>query len=86
MIVEALFNLLFVFLNPLIAMIPDVEVFSSSMDLTAYAHTFLEYVRMACYFLPMGTVITLFTLIYYFILFRIFVSVVKTIWDLLPFV
>lgn len=43
------------------------------------------YIRAAIYFLPIGTVLSILGLQVAFWVFRIIVSLVKTVWDVLPF-
>ena len=47
---------------------------------------FFEFVRVGCYFFPMDTVLQIIGLIIGFSLFRLGVRIVKTIWELLPFI
>lgn len=80
MIIETLVNAIFIPLNCLLALLPDI-----SWDVAAGVYTkFFEVLRMACYFLPMATVGTVFMLIIAINAFKIGVSIIKTIWQLLP--
>ena len=80
MIIEALVNAIFIPLNGLLALLPNI-----SWDVGASVFTkFFEVLRMACYFLPMATVGIVFTLIIAINAFKIGVSIIKTIWQLLP--
>lgn len=81
MIIENILNAIFIPLNGLLALLPNI---SWNVDSSVFTK-FFEVLRMACYFLPMGTVVGVFTLIIAIQGFRIVVSVIKTIWQLLPF-
>lgn len=81
MITEAFMNFLFNVSKTLFALIPDIswdvneEVFDS----------FFQFIRMAGYLLPMGTVITILGIIFAFNVLKIVISIIKTIWAILPF-
>lgn len=47
---------------------------------------FLSIVRTVCYFLPVGTVVSIVGLICSFAIFRAVIRLIITIWDLLPIV
>ena len=81
MIVESIFNMLFSALDVLFALLPTVEWNVQSSFFTA----FLDVLSVACYFLPMGTVTTILELIVIINTFKIFVSLIKTVWQLIPF-
>ena len=80
MITEGLLNVLFLLLQGLLVLLPDV---SWNVDSNAF-DTFLDIMRFGGYFLPMGTISTIIGIIFVLTLFRIFVSYIKTIWDLIP--
>ena len=81
MILETIINAIFLPLNGLLGLLPNI-----SWDVGASVFTkFFEVVRMACYFLPMGTVGTIFGLVIAINAFKIVISIIKTIWQLLPF-
>lgn len=81
MITEAFFNSIFTGLRGLFSLLPDIswevnpEVFES----------FFSLLRLAGYLLPMGTVVTILGIIVGFNVFKIVVSLIKTIWALFPF-
>lgn len=81
MIVEAFLNFLFLLLEGLLTLLPDVSWDVNNNVFTA----FFEILRFACYLLPMTTIILIFKIIVSLIMFRIGVSLIKTIWNLLPF-
>ena len=53
---------------------------------TAFLTTAFDLIRTAFYLLPMGTIVTMISIIWFFHLFRITISVLKTIWEVLPLV
>ena len=81
MISEFFLNIIFKFLSGLLNLLPDV---SWSVDTTAFSY-FLDIVRIVGYLVPAQTVYAIITLIVAFTVFRIIISLIKTIWDLLPF-
>jgi len=81
MILETIINAIFLPLNGLLAFLPDISWNVNSGVFTK----FMEVLRMACYFLPMGTVGAVFALVIAINVFKIVISTIKTIWQLLPF-
>ena len=45
---------------------------------------FFDYVKVGLYFLPVGTIRTIFYFIFGLTLFKIFISFFKTLWGILP--
>lgn len=82
MILEGIFNALFGILQGLLYLLPDV---SWDVNNTVF-DVFFDVLHLACYLLPITTIIQIFSIIISITMFRIAVSVVKTIWSLLPFV
>ena len=81
MISEFFLNIIFKFLSGMLNLLPDV---SWSVDTTAFSY-FLDIVRIVGYLVPAQTVYAIITLMVAFTVFRIIISLIKTIWDLLPF-
>ena len=81
MISEFFLNIIFKFLSGMLNLLPDV---TWSVDTTAFSY-FLDIVRIVGYLVPAQTVYAIITLIVAFTVFRIIISLIKTIWDLLPF-
>lgn len=81
MIFETIINFIFIPLNGLLALLPNISWEVGSSVFTK----FFEVLRMACYFLPMGTVVSVFSLVVAINSFKIVISIIKTIWQLLPF-
>lgn len=82
MIFESVFDLFFKLLEGFFSMLPDV---SWSVDTTAF-QSFIGIIKVAMYLFPMQTVVTIISIVVWLTIFRILISIVKTIWDLLPFV
>lgn len=82
MISEFIFNIIFAIVSGMLSLLPDI---SWNVDSGALS-TFLDYVRVASYLLPMDTIGTIVGLIISIITFRIIISLIKTIWEVLPLV
>lgn len=81
MIVEAVFNLLFGVLDRILFFLPDISWTVAADSFTK----FFDVLRVAGYFLPMRTVFSILTMIVTLVVFRIVVALIKTVWDLIPF-
>ena len=81
MIGEFLLNIVFGVSSGLFALLPD---FSWNVDTSAFSY-FLSILQFAGYMFPWDTVVTIVALIFSIGLIRIVISVIKTVWDLLPF-
>lgn len=82
MITEFLLDIVFNIVSNLFSLAPDIT-WSVDTGFFGYVKTFLS---LAGYLLPMGTVITIVNLIIAITVFKVFIALGKTIWDLLPFV
>lgn len=82
MIVENVFNMMFDALSVLLGLLPDIQWDVQGSFFTA----FYDVLSVACYFLPMATVSAIISLIVSINLFKILVSLLKTIMQLIPFV
>lgn len=80
MIVESLLDVVFKIASGILEMLPDI---SWNVD-NSFFNAFFDVLRMVCYLLPMPTVIAIIYLVICFTAFRIIISLVKTIWDLIP--
>ncbi|SHM16801.1 hypothetical protein SAMN02746066_00978 [Anaerosporobacter mobilis DSM 15930] len=79
MIINGLFDFIFGLANVLFEFLPSVEIgFGTGFN------TFLSIVSSVAYLLPMNTILIMFGIIISLMIFRIIVSVIKTIWQLLP--
>lgn len=81
MITEGLLNVFFALLSGMFSLLPDL---SWDVDSGVFS-VFLEVIRFAGYLLPMKTIVVILGLIISFTMFRIIISLIKTIWGLLPF-
>lgn len=81
MILEGILNVLFSAADSLFSILPDVSWNVDSGVFTA----FFDILRMVGYLLPMPTVIAILRIVIVINGFKIGVSIVKTVWDLIPF-
>lgn len=82
MISEFFINIIFNIVTGLFSLLPDV---TWNVESTAFTY-FLDILKIAGYMLPMDTVAAIAGLIVALTTFRIIISIVRTIWDLLPLV
>lgn len=82
MIVEFFMNIVFNIVEGALSILPAFDWNVKS----AFFQGFLDVLRLACYMLPMGSIIMMINIICTLMAFRILVSIIKTIWDLLPLV
>lgn len=82
MISEFILNIVFNLVEGVLSVLPafDWNVKSS------FFQSALDMLRLAGYVLPMGTIATIITIINVLFTIRITISVIKTIWELLPLV
>lgn len=81
MILEFIFNCLFKVVYTVIGVFPDVN-WSVSKNVF---DTVSGIIRTCCYFLPMDTVATILAIIIWVNMFKIGVSFIKTLWNVIPF-
>lgn len=82
MVTEGFLSIIFQILEWLLSPLPDI-----SLNLNWGATTtFWGVVRCVLYMLPLGTIVAIVSLLILISTFRIIVSIVKTIWELLPLV
>lgn len=82
MITQALFSIIFGVLTFVMDMIP---FFNFSIDMAAM-ETFADVIKTVSYLLPLRTMLVIFTLIIAINAFKVVVAILKTIWQILPFV
>lgn len=82
MVTEGILNAVFGILEGFLSLLPDI---SWNVDGSAF-DIFFDVLEMVCYLLPMPTIIAIFFIVVGFTAFRIVISLIKTIWDLLPIV
>ena len=82
MITSALINGLLSIVGGFFSILPDISWNVASGNF----QTFLDIVGSIAYLLPLGTINSILTLTIGFFIFRAIVSLIKTIWELLPIV
>lgn len=82
MITEGLLGIVLSVLHAVMGIVPDIDI-TVPADVAASA---VQYLNVAFYVLPMGTVFTICSILVLLQVFRIAVSIIKTIWSLLPLV
>lgn len=81
MIISGIIYVLFSIVRGLLTLVPDYSWNADSVTLT----NFYEAIRLVFYFFPVDVVISIVTIIVAVNTVRIFISLVKTIWQLIPF-
>ena len=81
MIGEFFLNIVFGFVSGVFELLPDI---AWTVDTSAFGY-FSDILKVAGYMFPWGTVVAIAMLIFGLGLFRLVISFIKTIWQLLPF-
>lgn len=82
MVVEGIFNVFFLIVSGLLTMLPEV---TWSVDTGAWQYV-RDILNMIAYMLPINTITAIIALVVDIALLRIFISFIRTIWNLIPFV
>lgn len=82
MIIEALLNIIFSVINLLLTPFDGLNIILGS-DIF---NTVLEYLSVANYVLPIENFIPIIVFVISTMLLRIIITVLKTLWDILPFI
>lgn len=82
MVSEFFLDVIFKFVSGFLDLLPEI---SWSVDTSAFSY-FTDIISVVSYMLPMGTVNVIINLIIALTVFRIVISVLKSIWDILPIV
>ena len=82
MVTEFLLNIVWFILKPLLDLLPTVEINIASDTF----NIFYNAVEAVCYLLPMSDIIIMVGIVFSITVFRIIVSFIRTIWELLPMV
>lgn len=82
MIVESILDLFFGILSGIFGMLPEI---TWSIDTSAF-QTFVGTLDVVMYLLPMQTVVMMISIVIWITVFRIVISLIKTLWELLPVV
>ena len=80
MILDFLLSNLFSLINPLIELLPDITF---DLDVSTFS-SFYQYLHVVLWVLPCGTIAAVAALQLLLIAFRAVVSLIKTLWQLLP--
>ena len=80
MILETIINILFLPLQALLSLLPDI---SWNIE-NNFLNSVLDIFQVVCYLLPMKTVVAILTIIIAINVFKIVISIIKTIWQLIP--
>lgn len=81
MIVEFLVDFALNWFDVLFLALPDIEIVGFH---EAFQY-FFSILTDICYFLPMDTVASIFSVIYALFIFRLLIATLKTIWGIFPF-
>lgn len=82
MIVESILGIVFSLVEQIMSFLPNI---TWDVDTGAFSY-FLDVVQVVCYLFPMNTVGRIFGIIVSLMGFRIIVTLIKTLWDILPIV
>lgn len=80
MVLETIINILFLPLQGLLSLLPDI---SWNVE-NNFLNSVLDIFQVVCYLLPMKTVVAILTIIIAINVFKIVISIIKTIWQLIP--
>lgn len=81
MIISGIVYVLFSIVRGLLTLVPDYGWNAESVTLT----NFYEAIRLVFYFFPVDVVVSIVTIIVAVNSIRIFISLIKTIWQIIPF-
>lgn len=82
MILDALLSLIFTNVNSFLNLLPDL---SFPLDINMFSSV-LRFLHVIVWILPIETILVIFGLQISIGVFRITISLIKTLWDLIPFV
>lgn len=82
MVTEIILNVVFSILQLFLNIMPDIQW---NID-DGLMGGFIELIRVVSYLFPMGTVSTIFGIVVSLLIFKAVVSLIKTVWALLPLV
>lgn len=81
MVVEALMDVVLGVVGLIFSILPEISIDVESSMYT----TFTDIVAGVIYLLPVDTILTIMSLVLTILTFKIFISIPKAIWDLIPF-
>lgn len=82
MISDALLNVVFGLVNSILDLLPTIE-FTLNSDVVTTVYKFLHVILWV---LPCNTVVSILLIQLSIGVFRVLISLIKTVWDLIPFV
>lgn len=82
MILESIFNFIFSIINILLLPFDGINLIINS----EIFNTIIEYISVATYVLPIQNFVPIIAFIISTMLLRIIISILKTLWDILPFI
>lgn len=82
MISDALLSVVFALVNGILDMLPEIEF---TLDASVFSGV-LKFLQIIVWVLPCGTILSVLGIQIAIGVFRILISVIKTVWDLIPFV
>ena len=80
MVTSTVIDLILLVVSPIISRLPDISIPTNSLSVV------LSWVNAVLYFFQMGTVNLILGLMFATMVFRLVVSILKTIWGILPLV
>lgn len=80
MVFQAIFDVFFGVANTILTLLPSISwnVNDGAID------SFFDILGSVCYLLPMGTVVSVIGVIVLLNIFKIIISLLKTLWDIIP--
>lgn len=83
--IETIFRVLIigVIVTVVLAFIGSISV-AFNLSLGGHVNAIFQFVNFACYILPIGKLMPILLIIISLTVFKIAVSIIKTIWDILP--
>lgn len=72
--------------NVVSTLLLPLEVVNVAVDIVASIPVVQKFLMFVYYVLPWGNLLPIFVLVFSFLLFKIAISLIKTFWDLIPFV
>lgn len=82
MILESIFNFIFSIINILLLPFDGINLIINS----EIFNTIIEYISVVTYVLPIQNFVPIIAFIISTMLLRIIISILKTLWDILPFI
>lgn len=86
MVVEKIIDFLFLVVSKLLSLLPVFNYTGSLSNKWNSFSTFWGYVQMVAYLLPLHTISSIVALVITISFFRFTISIIRAVWDLLPFV